>query len=300
MKTIASVFTLVLLIVTCFDCKSQSLSYSETITLIEQYTKMKEHTPETSGPLLHEILQAMIDNYAYVVYTQQIVIHHKLELREYYQRSTEGLKMRLVRNLSKRKVDRMALAATDPREGKLLRLLYQTRQSPVRVFITDDRLDSLFGSRGGRIKAVERHFWKRIDQNLIDVLEEYPPETTEILTYIIAQPFFSGIRRPEKNYESAWSSWASDSLRHVYFSCRKVELARRSVPVRLLASNGLADVPAVVGAQFIWSGWNTRWMWLDFPWFGPDDISELNHLTNNVYYGELAKKMIVNVTPRQH
>ncbi|KND49921.1 MAG: hypothetical protein AB197_00215 [Parcubacteria bacterium C7867-002] len=238
---------------------------------------MREHTPQWSGPMLHYILNGMVDHYG---------------------ESSEGLKFRLVRNISKRKVLKMAAGASDPREGKLLQLLYATRQSPVNHFITDDRLAKLFGTAAGRITTAQTHFWKRIDQDLIDVLEEYPPEVMEILVYVIAQPFYSGIRHPDTHYESATTSWASQSLWEVYNSFRRVELARRSLVVRLMAEEGIIEIPDRVGAHFLWSGRPTRWIYFDLPRIDVSDAPGLLRLKDNPYYGELARAKMdrLNIT----
>jgi hypothetical protein len=254
--------------------KAQSYPYDRTIGIIHTYTNMREHEPEWSGPMLHYILNGMIDHYG---------------------ESSEGLKLRLVRNLSKRKVLKMAAGASDPREGKVLQLLYATRQSPVNHFITDNRLAKLFGTAAGRITTAQTHFWNRIDQDLIDVLEEYPLKTGRMLVYVIAQPFFSGIRHPDTHYEGAMTSWASDSLWEVYFAFRRVELARRSLPVRLMAEKGIVEIPDHAEAYFRWSGQPTRSVVLNLPRISAADAPGLLRLKDSEYYGTLAREKMTEL-----
>jgi len=253
---------------------AQSYPYDRTIGLIHTYTTMREYTTNVSGPILHYIINGMIDHYG---------------------ESSEGLKLRLVRHLSAGKVRKMQVAALEPREGKLLRLLYATRQSPVNYFITENRLAKLFGTAGGRINTAQRHFWDRIDQDLIDVLEEYPPKVSEILVSVIAQPFFSGIRHPDTRYETAMTSWASDSLWEVYFAFRRVELARRSLPVRLMAEKGMVEIPEHAEAYFRWSGKPSRWFTFNLPRISASDAPALIALKDNQYYGALAREKMTDL-----
>ena len=281
----------------------QNLSYDEVVSMTASYEKQKTYDTLTSGPQLHSILQGLLDNYQYrvIVSPENVYKGHKLIdtiYEEYYYGYSDGLKVRLLYNVSARKLQSQAAAAVDERDAKFLELLYYTRQSPVPTFMTDRALASDFGYYGVAIYNAEVRFWKSkaITEDLMDVIGEYPPAEATNVFYVIAQPFFSGTGYPGKPYEDKIRSWASQSLWQVYFLTRQSQIAARSAVVKLLIESGQLQAPRYAPAQFIYSGWETRSLGLPAPEWTDDDIPRLQRLVDNPYYGEAARAQLAIMT----
>ena len=304
------VFLPLLIIVSLLPIRSSgqtNLTYDEVITLVETLRKQKpaEYAPETTGVMLHDILQGMIDNYRYGAYTANVhyityrgnrIVRDIYELQEYHGGYTEGLKKRLLQNLTAKRMLLLAETLPDPRERKFLQLLFHTRRSVVPAFITDDGLKSRFGRHGYSVRLAEWRFWvhkhKLITNptnNLVDVFEEYPPETAATMINIVAQTWFKGSNRI---YEDTWTSWASRSLWNAYFQIRQVELAWRSVALKLMSDNRQFLLPSYTKAEFIWSGAPDRVMDLHFTRWTTNDVLTLVRLRDNPYYGTAARKQL--------
>jgi hypothetical protein len=261
----------------------QTVSYSQTVTLIGTFDKEKQYVESTTGPILDLIIQGMIDNDG--VYL------------------AEGLKWRLVGNISSTRVKNGAAAAEYPDDGKLLELLFYTGQS-VPAFITDADLRSRVGGikgNGTAIKKSVESFWKNKDitTNLIECLEGYPPETAAVLVDVISRTWYSGVA---KIYENTDVSWASESLWAIYHDVREVELAKRSVVVKLLAENGYIEIPTVTYAEFIWSQgeygyakWPDIAIDLDPVTWSEADVPDLQRLLGNPYYRSFAQSLLTNM-----
>jgi len=266
------------------------LSYDQTIGLIKTFDSGKHYT---NGLTLDLIIQGMVDNDLYD--------YNSPYLSSYL---TEGLKKRLIGGKSSEKIKKEAAAAEYPADGQLLELLYYTRQSGPQAFITDDDLRRKIGGKNGTGAAIKKSIvklWKNKDitTNLIECLEGYPPETASLLADIIARTYYSDAAG---TYENTDTSWASESLWSIYRAARLVELAKRSVVVKLLADNGYLQIPTVAYAEFEWSqGYYGYDKWPDVPiYLDPvvwteDDVPGLQRLLGNPDYAVWAAEQLARM-----
>lgn len=216
-------------------------TYNQTCALINSFESIKTYTVQTTTPLLSAILEGVVEDNC--VYTYP------------------GLKYRLVGNVSKSKLNKQSLATANWIEGDLLYLLYYSRQNGPSAKVSDKQLAQLTKDGGTKIIKWVRNQWnkKELNYGIIDTLQDYRPETACVLIDVIAQPYWSN---PAKIPELTQPTQASRDLWQIYFDARLVELAKRSVVVRLLAEHGDICIPTVTyaGTRPIYldpvSGWS--------------------------------------------
>jgi len=267
---------------------AQAPSYAETIELITQLQKEKTFTNTITGPILDAILQGLIANDGAPPGANP----------EDGISDSEGLKKRLVGSSSTSRIQKQAAAAMEGGDGRLLELLYYTAQSTVPAFMDDDTLRSQVGGKkgtGAAIKKAIAKFWtnKSITTNLIECLEDYPPAQAAVLVDVISATWY---RSSAHVYEQTTTSWASQSYWQIYHDGREIELAKRSVVVKLLAGQGYLTLPQQTDAQFIWSqGYYGYTKWPDIPiyWdpitWSASDVPGLIRLLGNTHYGAAAR-----------
>lgn len=265
----------------------QTVSYDQTISLITAFDKEKHYGTNTTGPILDLIIYGMVDNDYYYSDNE-------------YSYLSEGLKKRLL-HVSSGKIKEEAATAEYPQDGKLLELLFYTRQAAPNSFITDDDLRSKVGGKNGTgasIKKSVEKFWKSkyITDNLVDCLEGYPPETSAVLADIISRTWYSD---DANVYENTDTSWASQSLWCIYRDARLVELAKRSAVVKLLADHGYIVIPTVAYAEFWWSQgyygydeWPNIPIYLDEVVWSYADVPDLQRLLVNPDYAQWAAEQL--------
>ncbi|MDR3558567.1 MAG: hypothetical protein P4L61_03480, partial [Candidatus Pacebacteria bacterium] len=220
----------------CISIAQQAtISYSQTVSLIATFDSEKHYTASTTGPVLDMIFWGMVDNNgAYL---------------------SEGLTKRLVGGtITAAKIKTEASAASYAYDGALLELLFYTKEN-VPVEATDAGLRSDVGGAKGKgtaIKASIANLWKNkaITANLTECLEGYPPDEAVVLVNVISTPWFNSSK---KVYENTDATWASQSYQQICHDARMVELAKRSVAVKLLAEQGYVQIPTVTYAVFEWS-----------------------------------------------
>lgn len=241
-------------------------SYNQTMATIVSFEKMKNYGPSTTGPILASILDGMIANNCVYGYP--------------------GFKSKLL-NVSETKVLKQAVSAIDDCDGEMLALLFYTRQTTP-SWITDKNLQNRVGDHGGNLKksVVDKWSIPELNTGLITVLEEYPPGTAAILVDIISQPYWSN---PARTYELTAVSWASESLWQIYYDIRLVELAKRSVVVKLLNDFNYICVPSVTYAEYRYSGWPDKPIYLDPVYWSYNDVTDLIRLLDNPMYCNMAR-----------
>lgn len=202
---------------------------------------------------------------------------------------SEWFKRELVGYSSARRIALQARSAEYEYEGDLLRLLYITRQS-LPSFVTDSGLKARVGKKGGPVNDAAQRVWRGNGiRDLARCLESYPPEKAARLAQVICQTWYKGA---PKNYVEVWPSWASESLSDVYFDIRMVELAKRSIVVKILGAEGLLGIPSATYAHFVWSGRASVYIPLDDVGICHKDIPDLERLVGHPFYGELARKYL--------
>ncbi len=247
----------------------QSLSYFELPRAINEF-KWSACAPTADA--LPRIIRGLMDNY-------------------YYEKS-EGFKRELVGNISPGKIEIMARTARCKQDGDFLRLLYITKQN-LPPFLTYNGLEARVGKKGGPVKSVVKSFWKNKKiKDLVGCLEDYPPEDAARLVDIICQPWYKGV---QCSYFEVYPSQASESLWDIYFDIRLVELAKRSLIVRLLGAEGMIGIPWATYAYFD-CGRGVTFIPLDKVTICTEDIPELKRLLCNPYYGRLAGEYLEMLT----
>lgn len=206
---------------------------------------------------------------------------------------SEWFRRELVGYSSARRIALQARSAEYEYEGDLLRLLYITRQS-LPSFVTDSGLKARVGKKGGPVKDAAQRVWKGKEiRDLARCLESYPPEKAARLAQVICQTWYRGA---PKNYTDVWPSWASESLSDVYFDIRMVELAKKSIVVKILGAEGILGIPSGTYAHFVWSGRESIYIDLDDVGMCHKDIPELRKLVGHPFYGEFALKYLDMLT----
>ena len=254
---------------------AQEESYDDVIAQIKKFENQKLYTVSNTGPMLDSIISGIIQNDGGYL--------------------CEGLDRRLVGYVSAAKILKQAATAETPSDGNLLELLFYTRQAPVPVFITDVGLKGRVVQNGAAIKRAEAGFWDAKDinkTNVIQALEVYPPETAVVLVDIISRPWYQA---GGQVYENIDTSWASQSLWDIFYSAREIELAKRSVVVKLLANQGYITLPSVVYADFVYSGWPSIPIYLDSVTWSVADVPALQRLLSNPYYSAAANAELQNL-----
>lgn len=274
---------------------SQTIPYDDEIVLIRTFEKQKTYTNSVTGPMLEQIVQGLIQNDGLPPGSNPSDGIG----------DSEGLKKRLVGSAGPAKIRAQADAALTPGDGNLLQLLYYTRQSVVPAFLTDAQFRGLVGGKNGNgatIKTSIARFWnnQNISNNFIECLESFPAPQAAVLVDVISATWYRG---SAGIYENTVTSWASQSCWQIYHDGREVELAKRSVVVKLLANQGYLTLPTVTYAQFIWSqGYYGYDVWPDIPinWdivgWTQADIPNLTRLLNNPYYSTAAQAELNTLT----
>ena len=253
---------LIIFIATASVSFVQMLTYEQTISLIQVYNAEKHYSVATNGLMLDLIIQGFIDNANDTL--------------------SEGLKKRLDAGLTVAKLKQDVSVAADADTGALLDLLYNTRES-IPLFISDkDLLDLVGGKKGTGTMLIKGiiNYW-----NMYESLEDFEPSEATKLVEVVAKPWFNSTLPV---YETSDPSWASRSLQKIYTDARTVELAQKSVVVKLLANMGCITIPAYTEADFAYSGWPSIAINLPAVNWSVSDVPELRHLTANSYYGEAA------------
>ena len=256
------------------------VSYSQTIALIAAFNKDKTYSAQTTGSTLNLIIYGMADNdYLFL---------------------SEGLKFRLGQNISLAKVKLEAAGALNVYEGNFLLLQYYTRHN-IPPNLEDTALRSRVGGvhgQGTSIKVSMANMWKsrNITTNLIQCLEGFDPQTAANLVNVVCRPWYSP---SAKVYENTDPTWASESLLYIYTDVNTVEVAKRSVVVKLLAEQGYIQIPTYTYAYFTWSvqtfgyaKWPDIYIYLDPVNWSASDIPSLKRLVNNPNYSAAARSAL--------
>ncbi|MHC4405203.1 MAG: HEAT repeat domain-containing protein [Planctomycetota bacterium] len=202
-----------------------------------------------------------------------------------YPRCAEGYR----RALHQEKLDEKTFAellseVESPTEKQWLTLLYYTRQA-VGTGVTDAALyhwmvDWAF-MRG--VNSVLDH--AAVSEHL-SVLNSCAPEKAAKLSGMIAAAQY--LDTPKPLGALGMTTWAAGSANGVISAVRRVELARRSVVLRLLVQEGMVTLPETVSANFSWSGVSS--IPIHFPpmvW-SEDDVPQLKQFLTSEH--ELHRK----------
>ncbi len=260
------------------NCAKAQFSYAETVQNIKLFETAKSYKPANTGPLFISILEGMVENNnAYM---------------------SEGLKLRLVGTVSRSKLNSQLNGVDDPSDGLLLILLYDTKQS-VPLSLTDVQLKIKITGNGSAVKGAMQNMWatKEIaSAKLVTCLEQYDPWTATSMASIISKPWYSPF---STTYENSQPTWAAQSMFNIHYCAGLVELAKRSVVVKMLRDHGYIYIPTEVDAQFIYSGWPSVPIYLDQVSWGSGDVADLQRLcapqTYNNIYGAWAQQQLTNM-----
>ena len=248
---------------------AQTITFDQTTALIRTFESQKYYHPDTTGPILAQILVGLVQNNDTIL----------------------GNKHDLVANVAKKKLDTQAANAAHPVDGDTLSLLYYTRQAPLSPSMSEKSLRQAVGADGSSIKSSVANSWKKneVGNSFIDVLEELNPEVNVQLIDIISQPYFTS---KESVYKNTLVTYASESLFEVYYDVRLIELAKRSVVVKILATYGYVYIPRSVTAEFRLSNSPGITILLDNVAWNQYDVPGLQQLIGNPYYGRAAESIL--------
>ena len=253
-------------------------SYDQTIQCIKAFERAPTYTPATTGALLTEILYDMS-------YWEPVPM-------------SEGLKYRLIGNVSRSKFLGQLNGVDDPADGLLMLLMYDTQQG-IPINMRDTALKSKASNNGASIKNIVQRVWNKpeiANAQLTQCLEAYDPRTSAALARTICKPFYAPA---SPTYENTSPYWASQSMFKIHYDMNLVELAKRSVVVKLLRDHGYVNVPTTTYAEFIYSGWPNMTITLGSVTWGQNDIAVLERLcatdTYNSYYGYWAWQQLRNM-----
>ncbi|HTK33098.1 MAG TPA: hypothetical protein VL335_00930 [Candidatus Paceibacterota bacterium] len=228
-------------------------TYNQTCARINVFESFKYYFPETATPMISDILAGVVNDNCVYPYP--------------------SLKYRLVGRISKGKIIKQANATYDPIEGRLFYLLYISKQvTGPRANLSDKALVNLTKDGGVRLVGSVRRQWaKKLELNngfYTDTLQDYNTNTAAVLVDVIAQPYWV---HPAKIPELTVSTPAGQALWQVYYDIRLVELAKRSVAVKLLNDCGVICIPTVTYA-------GTRPIYLDPVGWSQYDIPGLQRI----------------------
>jgi hypothetical protein len=155
--------------------------------------------------------------------------------------------------------------------------------------LNEKALKRIVGADGSAIKSSVARAWQKneVGNSFIDVLEEFSPEINIEMIDLISQPYFNS-KAPI--YKNTLVTYASQSLFEVYYNVRLIELTKRSVVVKLLATYGYINIPRTTSAEFRISGDPKIVIFLDDVSWDEYDVPGLQSLveSNNPYYGNAA------------
>ncbi|MES2315075.1 MAG: hypothetical protein V4524_04035 [Patescibacteria group bacterium] len=248
-------------------------TYNVTCARINTFESFKFYFPETTTPMVYSILAGLVNDNCVYAYP--------------------GLKYRLVAHVSKGKILKQANGTYSQIEGRLFYLLYLSKQvTGPRANLSDKALVSLTKDGGIRLMGSVRRQWaKNLELNnsfYTDTLQDYNTNTVTVLVDVIAQPYWV---HPAKIPELTPSMFAGRALWQVYHDIRLVELAKRSVAVKLLADCGVICIPTVTYA-------GTRPIYLDPVSWSEYDINGLYRIiddpNSNPWFCNAAKAKLVS------
>ena len=234
-------------------------------TLVDEIKLLRttDPSPEVAGPILHQILEEMKNLYP-----------------------SECAKKQLL-NTSARRIE-FEGAYAEKGDGKILRLLFYTRNKTIPAKTTNSRLREVVEMESYQEEAI--HAMNRTNTvELLRVLENYPPEESARWVDIIARPWFSGTRA--QDYTKRRTSVAAESLWQIYYDTRMVELAKMSTVVKLLEANGFIHINQITYANF-WPKGGSMPIDLDQIVWLEADRSELERLNSNPYYASMAFRQL--------
>ncbi len=240
--------------------------YNYTLALIASLNSQSTITHENSADTIHVIMSAFI----------------------YYGSASDQFKKAMF-TVRRSRVSK-EIQAAEPAEARLLSLMYATR-TKVPDNLTDDDLKFWIGKDG---KWVVRNAGKpmknqSLSRKQFEALENFPPDAAASLVDSICAPWFETGPLP---YGASDTTWASDSLWSIYFHARKVEFARRSIVVRLLAEEGNVTIPTNTQAVFVWSGMPSISIPLPPVTWSKKDAPKLVKLLGNSFYREAAQRKL--------
>ncbi len=247
---------------------AQTVSFDQTTTYIRTFENQKYYSATTTGPILGLILIGLTQNNTSIL----------------------GNKHDLVADLQYKKFCLQVANASNPVDADTLSLLYYTRQVGLSPSLTEKALRKAVGLDGSVIKAWVARSWEKneVGNTFIDVLEQFSPQINKEMIDLISQPYFK--TKKDSVYKNTLVTDASESLFEVYYNVRLIELAKRSVVVKLLATYGYINIPRSVSAEFRISHAPNIVILLDDVSWDEYDVEGLIHLveSKNPYYGEAA------------
>lgn len=260
--------TIVIINMSVHSVFGQNISFDQTTAYIRTFESQTYYTSTTTGPILSLILMGLVQNNTTIL----------------------GNKHDLVANLQEKKFEQQVANANNPVDADTLSLLYYTRQPGLSPSLTEKGLKKAVGADGTAIKAWVARAWQKneVGNSFIDVLEQFNPEINKEMIDLISQPYFS--TKKNSIYKNTLVTYASQSLFEIYYNVRKIELAKRSVVVKLLATYGYINIPRTTSAKFRISGAPEIVIILDDVSWDEFDVEGLLYLveSKNPYYGEAA------------
>lgn len=154
--------------------------------------------------------------------------------------------------------------------------------------LSDDSLAYRF-KENKVIHDVETLFDKEEFVEALHYLETCSPEEAKKWYQIIAAV---GFQSGGYTYGAVGTTWAAERLKTALENIRKVELAERSVPIKLLVANGEIELPNTADAVFDWSKAPKVSIPLLAPVWNKEDIPVLEKLLKDERY--IAQRPKIN------
>ena len=274
MKILKAVFILSIAI-TIPAFGGTNLTYKQTIDLITQFQNQKIYNQATTSIMLQQIIDSLVSNYS-------------------NQALYAGLEKRLVGSSTTARIHAQTTGTTNAGEALFLNLLYYTAQSIVPTNLTTVSLRSAVGKDGSAIIKAEDSFWKNnLITNSLGAFEYFAPDTAATLAQITCMTWYKSSNRV---YESTTATEAAENLWQIYCDVRLMELAKRSVAVKLLVQEGYLNLPSVTYAHI---GGTTPDIAIDlsFKLWTSNDLVELVRLLGNDIYRPLVQRQLMKMIP---
>jgi hypothetical protein len=230
------------------------ISYDQTMAFIRLFESERSYSPQTTGPLLSSIYAGMVEN------------------------DSPAFKPPLL-NIGWKKMATQANNASTAPEADLLYLLYDTRQvTPPNISMQS--LHARTKNNGiNLIKWVQQQWNKsRLDEDscgilLVNDFQDFNPSTAVCLVNIVCEPYWQNPNHTD--YRQTKVSPAGQNLWWIYYNIRLVELAKRSVAVKLMADHGLIEIPTATVASFPGTAWSPTTIYLEPIQWSSADVPDL-------------------------
>ena len=185
------------------------------------------------------------------------------------------------------------VAVAEPADARLLGLLLYSRSS-VMNNLTDAALRRAVARKGqNQIRKADKQ-WDAIAPEWLQAIEGYPLADADAIVKLAGGLWFVAGPLPEG---APGTTYASKSLRDVRYAINQMEFAKHSVAVKLLAGQGLVEIPDSVEATFDWSGGQPVTIDLAFPRWTAADLPELRRLLTHPGFAAAAQAQLDRMGP---